>query len=254
MRPKRSYLEELTAPADNGLGAAIEAAIEAVAEQEEEYKGLRQSTGPRALMVRKLLDIVVLPAGKLSANERSLTADILLQVLGKVEVWIFALRLQRGSPACPECPSALLRMLLLDDPEVAVPVLTGAENIPEALLIECARLGTTAHRRAIAQRLDLTPSIADVIIEFEEAELSKLLLRREEFTLSPHAIEVLVSRSVTDVEMQALLLRRRELEPAHGFMMFWWVTGERRRRILSRFALDRTIIQDALAGSFPNSF
>ena len=251
--PETQLLEELTAPSDIGLGAAIEAAIEAVAEQEDDYKGLRQSTGPRALMVRKLLDIVVLPAGKLSANERSLTADILLQVLGKVGL---DLRIEVATRVArvPECPSALLRMLLLDDPEVAVPVLTGAENIPEALLIECARLGTTAHRRAIARRLDLTPSIADVIIEFEEAELSKLLLRREEFTLSPHAIEVLVSRSVTDIEVQALLLRRRELEPAHGFMMFWWVTGERRRRILSRFALDRTIIQDALQDLFPVVF
>ena len=111
MRPKTQLPEEVTPPADNGLGAAIEAAIEAVAEQEEEFTGLRHSTGPRALMVRKLLDIVVLPAGKLSANERSLTADILLQVLGKVEE---DLRVEVATRVArvPECPSALLRMLL----------------------------------------------------------------------------------------------------------------------------------------------
>ena len=36
-------------------------------------------TTPRAQMVRKLTDIVVLPTGKISANERSLIADILMQ-------------------------------------------------------------------------------------------------------------------------------------------------------------------------------
>lgn len=238
---------------DNGLEAAIAAAIEAVAEQEEGPQGLRSSTGPRALMVRKLLDIVVLPADKISANERSLTADILLQVLGKVGE---DLRLEVATRVAkvPEMPSSLLRMLLLDEPVVAEPILRTAQHLPEALLIECARMGTTAHRAVIVKRLDLTSSIADVVIEFDEVEISKTLLQREEYTLSPHAVETLVARSVTDTETQALLLRRRELEPAHGFMMFWWVSGERRRRILSRFSLDRTIIQDALQDLFPIVF
>jgi uncharacterized protein DUF2336 len=44
------------------------------------------------------------------------------------------------------------------------------------------------------------------------------------------------------------------LEPAHGFMMFWWVDAERRRRILARFSLDRRIIQDVLADLYPKVF
>ena len=45
------------------------------------------ATGPtvRALMVRKLVDIVALPSAKISANERALVGDILLQVIDKVE-------------------------------------------------------------------------------------------------------------------------------------------------------------------------
>ncbi len=37
------------------------------------------------LLVRKLIDIIVLPAARISANERSLTADILLQIADKVD-------------------------------------------------------------------------------------------------------------------------------------------------------------------------
>ena len=215
----------------------------------------------RALLVRKLIDIVVLPATKLSANERSLAADVMLQVLDKVEEPLrreVARRVARVS----EAPAALQRMLMLDEPEVAGELIRKADALPEALLIECARLGATAHRDLIARRLDLSTAIADEILSFEEPEIAKLLLRRDVFQLSPSAIDRLIARSPGDGEMQDLLLRRRELEPAHGFIMFWWVNGLNRKRILQRFALDRSILQDALQdmygavfrGSAPDPF
>jgi uncharacterized protein (DUF2336 family) len=106
----------------------------------------------------------------------------------------------------------------------------------------------------LARRIDLTSSVADAILAFDEREIAKLLLKREEFQLSPSAVDILVSRSTTDLEIQALLLRRRELEPAHGFMMFWWVDAGQRRRILARFALSRTVIQDAIDDLYPKVF
>lgn len=199
----------------------------------------------RDALVRKLLDIVVLPAAKLTANERSLVADLMLQLLDKIDEDVKFEVAQRIARVA-EAPNSLLRVLLLSEPKIAEPIIRRTEPVPEALLIECARQGKTAHREMIARRLDLTTSLADVILEFKEPEVAKLLLRRDAVTFSPNAIDLLVSLSTTDSEMQALLLRRRELEPAHGFMMFWWVSAENRKRILARFALDRTIIQDSV--------
>ena len=213
----------------------------------------REATDPRAVMVRKLIDIVVLPTARLSANERSLAADILLQIAAEVEEEL-RIEMARRVARIPEIPPALLRLLLLDAPAVAREIIEGAENLPEALLIEAAQHGVTAHRLLIARRFNLTTAVADVIVAANEPETAKLLLRREEFMLSPHAVDILVSRSTTDRELQTLLLRRRELEPAHGFIMFWWVGPEQRRRILARFALDRTIIQDALEDLYPRVF
>jgi uncharacterized protein (DUF2336 family) len=210
-------------------------------------------SSPRALMVRKLIDIAVLPAARISANERSLAADILLQIIDKVDEGLRT-EIARRVARVPEIPPALLRMLLLDEPEIAKHLIQGADHLPEALLIEAAKKGQTAHRLLIARRLNITTAVADILIDFNEPEVSRLLMKREDFTLSPFAVDVLVSRSTTDVDLQALLLRRRELEPAHGFMMFWWVDSERRRRILTRFALDRGIIQDALDDLYPRVF
>lgn len=213
----------------------------------------RIGTTPRAQMVRSLADIVVLPAGRISANERSLVADILLQIVDKVEI---NLRLEVATRVArvPECPPALVRMLVLDEPPVAEQILRGAESVPEALLIEAAREGEQAHRLLIAQRIDLSTSVADALFQFDEIDVFKAVLRRDDCLLSPNAVNKCVAISATHPEIQPALLRRRELEPAHGFMMFWWVESEQRRRILSRFALDRKIIQDALADLYSKVF
>ncbi|WP_375203585.1 DUF2336 domain-containing protein [Hyphococcus sp.] len=212
-------------------------------------------SGPsvRTLMVRKLTDIVVLPSAKISSNERSLVADILLHVLDKVEEPIrmeVAQRIARVS----ECPPALVRMLLLDEPAIAEKITSAAENLPEALLIEAAQQGNMAHRVMIAKRIDLSTSVADACLAFDEIDVCKQVLKREECLLSPNAVNKLVALSATSKEVQGALLRRRELEPAHGFIMFWWVDAERRRRILTRFALDRSVVQDALADLYPRVF
>jgi uncharacterized protein (DUF2336 family) len=212
-----------------------------------------RGNSPREVMIRKLADIVVLPAARISSNERSLVADIMLQALDKADENI-RFDVARRVARVAEAPNALLRTLLLDEPRIAEPIIRRIDPVPEALLIECAKSGTTAHREMIARRLDLTASLADVILEFAEPEVSKLLLRRDEFQFSPNAIDLLVSRSTADHETQALLLKRRELEPAHGFMMFWWVSSENRKRILTRFALDRAIIQDAMQELYPKVF
>ncbi len=145
-------------------------------------------------------------------------------------------------------------MLILDEPAVAEKILLGAASVPEALLIEAAREGSTAHRRMIARRLDLTSAVADACLSFDEMDVCKLILKREECTLSPNAVNKIVALSSANKEVQGLLLRRAELEPAHGFIMFWWADAERRRRILARFALDRAVIQDALADLYPRVF
>ena len=207
----------------------------------------------RSSMAFKLADLIVLPAGTISANERSIVADMMLQILGNIGEPV-RLDLARRISRVSECPPALQRRILLDEPEIAGVLLEHADHIPSALLIECARDGTTAHRMMIAKRQDLTSSCIDVLIAPGEFDVAKAILRREDVTLSPFSIEQLVSLSASDPEMQSLLLRRREIEPAHGFLMFWWVKGERRKRILTRFSLDRTIVQEAFKDLYAQVF
>lgn len=207
----------------------------------------------RAHMVRLLTDIVVLPAARISNNERSVAGDILIQVLAGLEEQT-RVEVARRVGRVAEAPMALIRLLLLDEPPVAQEVLKGGTPLPQALLIETARFAQKPQRELIARRHDLSTPIADALLEFNEPDIARILMRREDLVLSPAATDILVARSATDPELQALLLRRRELEPAHGFVMFWWVDRESRRRILQRFSLNRTTIQDSLQDLYPEVF
>ncbi len=199
----------------------------------------------RTLVVRKLCDIVVLSASRISSNERSLAADVLIQMLDRVPTDIRREVAERAAQI-PEAPTPLLSALMMDEPEIALPVIKNSDKLPASLLCDVAQNGTVTHRDAIARRPDLTSAVADALVEAAEPEVLKVLLRRDECELSTLAIDKLVARAVSDTEMQLLLLKRRELEPSHGFLMFWWLDAERRRRVLSRFAMNRSIIQDAL--------
>ncbi|MEO1015268.1 MAG: DUF2336 domain-containing protein [Pseudomonadota bacterium] len=207
----------------------------------------------RSQLVRALTDTVVLPARRVSANERALIADMLLEVFSLVEPALrveVAIRIARVR----EAPPVLVREILLDDPKIAEAYLGAAESAPAVLLAECARRGLTAHRRAIAKRPDLSPHVADALLEYDEPEVTALILKRTGCELSPYALDLLLARSAADPTLQTLLLQRADLEPAHGFIMFWWSDAERRRRILARFAVNRSTIQDAVEDLYPQVF
>jgi hypothetical protein len=208
-------------------------------------EGLLVTPSARATLIRRIADIVVLPSSRISANERAVAGDILIEVLAGVEQ-AQKMEIARRVATVADAPPALLRFLLLDEPVVARPLLAGLNAIPEALLIEAVRLGQRGHRDLIARRHDLTMPVIDALLEFNETDVARLILRREECTLSPSAVDILVARSSADADLQQLLLRRRELDPAQGLMMFWWVGADSRRRILARFTMNRAIIQDVV--------
>ncbi|MEO0850947.1 MAG: DUF2336 domain-containing protein, partial [Pseudomonadota bacterium] len=140
-------------------------------------------TGARVLVARKMADIVVLPVGILTANERALAGDILLQILDKVD-YDLRVDLSDRIARVPDVPETIVRALITDRPDVAAPILEGMEVINDSLLIECVRTGDPAHRLMVARRFGLTTAVADAIFEYNEPDVAKLILRRPECALS----------------------------------------------------------------------
>lgn len=203
----------------------------------------------RAILLKRLADVVCLPGSRINAFERSMTADLLVEMLRDAEL-SERQRAARRLSSLSEIPSILARLLLRDDPEVARPLLEDCASLHDAELIDCARRGTTAHRKLIALRRGVTEVVSEHIVEAKEGPVIEALLRNDTAKLSNECIELVLAASRDQPRLIAGLLRRPELRPSHAYIMFWWADGDCRRTILQRFAVSREILQDASSDVF----
>ncbi|MEM9421858.1 MAG: DUF2336 domain-containing protein [Pseudomonadota bacterium] len=200
--------------------------------------------GQRAELARMLVDVLALPAGQMNENERAFVGDILIELLDfiadehKVDT---AKRL--ASVLAP--PPNLLRRLLQEPIKVAGPLIDAFKDIPDAMLITAVQVGPE-HREAIARRTRMSDGLAEALLDAEETKTCATVLAREDISLSEVCIDRLVTKTMHDEGLRAPLLHRRELQPRHGFTMFWWLSASLRQQVISRFAIDRTIMQNAL--------
>lgn len=203
----------------------------------------------RRVLLKRLADVVCLPGSRINAFERSMTADLLIELLRDADL---SERQRAAKRLCGlvEAPSSLVRLLLRDDPSVAQPLLEDCPSLHDAELIDCARRGAHEHRRMIAQRRGVSEVVSEHLVEAQEDAVIEALLRNETARLSNEAVELVVAASREHPRFVPALLRRPELRPRHAYVMFWWADTDCRRVILQRFAVSREVLQDAASDVF----
>lgn len=204
----------------------------------------------RAALIRRLADVVSLPESRVNAFERSMVADLLVQLLKDGEPEERARVAQRLSTLA-EIPGALTRLLLQDEFDVARALLEDCPSLSEAEMIEAARRGGLDHRRAIAARRNVGEILSEALIERLEPEVIELLLKNLNARISSAGIEACVIASRANPRYVHGLMRRPELRPAGAYAMFWWADPEARRAILQRFAVGREVLQEAIGDVIP---
>jgi uncharacterized protein (DUF2336 family) len=203
----------------------------------------------RGTMLKRLADVVCLPGSRINAFERSMTADLLIELLREAAL-DERVRIARRVAAVSEIPTGLARLLLRDDVEVARALLENSATLGDADLIDCARSATLEHRRLIAARRGLSEVVADVLVERGEPAVIEMLLRNDLARMGHATVESVVAATRDNPRLIPLLLRRSELRPSHAYVMFWWSDEECRRVILQRFAVSREVLQEAVSDVF----
>jgi uncharacterized protein (DUF2336 family) len=193
--------------------------------------------------------VVCLPASRVNAFERAMTADLLVEML-RDAVTEEREKVARRLANLVEIPGSLVRLLLRDELVVARTLLENSPNLGDADLIDCARHATSDHRRMIAQRRGVGEMVADALVEAGEAAVVETLLRNELVRFGHQTVETMVAMTRDNPRLIPLLLRRAELRPSHAYVMFWWTDSEARKLILQRFAVSREILQDAVGDLF----
>ena len=105
----------------------------------------------RHALLKRLADVVSLPASRINAFERAVTGDLLVEMLGLA---LPADRRRVAARLAPlaELPNALARMLLRDEPDIAGLLIEQCASLTDADLVACARDATPAHRFLMASR------------------------------------------------------------------------------------------------------
>ncbi|MGW8703692.1 DUF2336 domain-containing protein [Brevundimonas sp. NPDC055814] len=203
----------------------------------------------RQVLLRRLADVVSLPASRLNAFERAVVGDLLADVLRPAmleERRRVALRLA----PLGELPDALKRLLLRDEPPVAAPLLEDCAALSDADLIGCARDATIRHRLMMAARRDLSEAVTDTLLSWGEEPVIAAVLANPSARLTQTSLEGVIALSRSSRALCTALLKRPELRPSGAYVMFWWCGPDDRRVILQRFAVSRDVMQTSVEDVF----
>jgi uncharacterized protein (DUF2336 family) len=203
----------------------------------------------RRSLLRRLMDVVALPASRGNLQDRAIAGDLLLEILLESDVSareLCARRLQEMSQA----PKRLLRYLALDAPHVAQIILAENKAFDDADLCYIVHHGSTPHRVAVAHRREIGPAVATAIAETGDDVAMKALLENSQAKLSERSVELMVGASRNASALPPLLIQREEVRPAHALAMFWWSAAAERRQILIRFSAERTLLMDMCSDIF----
>ncbi len=198
----------------------------------------------RRALLKRLADVVSLPASRINAFERAVTGDLLVEMLR------LATREERRRVAArlaplAELPNSVARILLRDEVEIAGLLIEQCASLSDADIVGCARDAGVDHRLLIAGRRGLSEIVTETLFSFGEMEVMEAVLRNAAARLSQVGIEAVVGLSRQSPGLCGLLLKRPELRPSGAYVMFWWCGPEDRRTILQRFAVSREVMQEA---------
>jgi uncharacterized protein (DUF2336 family) len=209
------------------------------------------SPGPRArhALLKRLADVVSLPASRINAFERAVVGDLLVEML-RLAAPVERRRVAARLAPLSELPNSLARMLLRDEPEIAGLLIEQCASLTDADLVACARDAGIEHRFLIATRRGLSEVVTEALIEAGEERVIEALMRNTSARLSQIGIEQIVNLSRQLPAYCTHLLRRTELRPSGAYVMFWWCSAEDRRTILQRFTVSREVMQEVVEDVF----
>ena len=203
-------------------------------------------SGVRKALVKRLADVICIPASQLTPQERHMAGDVLVELLRDADKDIRA-NVAKRLVMLNEAPRTILMILAKDHIDVASHILENSKSLTDSDLIHIAQKVRTEHRKMIALRRTVSDAVVDVLVQFLEEDVVTTLLKNKGANFSEKAIQRIMTVSRNNTAYVNLLVKRDETRPSHGLTMFWWADSAARKAILHRFAVTRTILQESCA-------
>lgn len=199
----------------------------------------------RALIVRRLTDIALLPADQLTPQERQLVDQMLTQLVGHIEVDLRA-RLAARLADRADAPPDVLVALAHDIISVARPLLERSKALSDSDLVSVISNKGHDHWVATAKREQLSASVTDALVATCDPDAVLSIARNKGALFSAEGLQKIVELSEQTPALCEPLLARTDMTPALAHTMFWWTSSKLRLDIVNRFTTDRRMLREAL--------
>jgi uncharacterized protein (DUF2336 family) len=165
----------------------------------------------RLEVLERITDLFASGARGYSSDQIALFDDVLHQLVADVEVKVRA-RLAERLAHIDASPRGIVRSLAFDD-EIAVarPILMHSQQLCDADLVENAATKSQEHLLAIAQRLELSDTVTDILVERGDRRVVHKVVQNKGARLSLNGYQKLTTRARRDSRLTSALSRRNDL-------------------------------------------
>lgn len=190
------------------------------------------SAEKRAEMLRRVTDLFVVTAPRVSEAQAGVFDDVFEQLTREIE-WKAMLELSERMSSVENAPERLIRRLAHDDAiEISGPVLERSGRLGEEDLVAIARTKSQAHLAAIAGRAELGEQVTGVLVERGDIMVARKVASNGGARFSEASLQGLADRASHDFDLANAVARRRELSPAMFRAMLERATDSVRARLI----------------------
>jgi uncharacterized protein (DUF2336 family) len=171
----------------------------------------------RSETLSRVADLFITGAGQYSDDQIALFDDVIGRLAAEIEV---KARAKLAGRLCHvhNAPARVIHALAADENiDVAGPVLTHAERLDEAVLIDAARTRSQQHLLAIAERKALGEAVTDLLVVRGDQQVVRSVSRNAGARFSDAGFGILVKRSEGDDVLAERVGLRRDI-PRHHFL------------------------------------
>jgi uncharacterized protein (DUF2336 family) len=200
----------------------------------------------RLRVLQRVTDLFVAGSRGYSSRQIALFDDVLQRLAADIEVKARA-RLAHRLAGVDTAPPKLVRMFAFDD-EIAVagPVLTHSQQLSDADLVENAKTKSQEHLFAIAQRLKLSETVTDVLVERGNDRVVRKVARNKGARFSLAGYGKLTIRAHRDRRLTLILGQRSDIPRQYFLKLLENASASVRARLEAANPQATRVIRDAV--------
>ena len=165
----------------------------------------------RQRILERITDLFAAGSRGYNGDQIALFDDVLQELVADIEVQARA-RLSQRLAHIQTSPPGIIRALAFDDSiVVAEPVLKYSQQLSDADLAENARTKSQEHLLAIAQRLKLSETVTDVLVDRGDHRVVDKVVKNRGARISLSGYEKLTHKARRDRKLTLALSRRSDL-------------------------------------------